>query len=87
MVFDLRQKQLLDMAERIHTMKRTFRQWMNYVGVKFLQARELTDEQESFLEEMIDFYSEYADKIEQDKTFLKRVSLGPIQLPKKKVKS
>lgn len=87
MTLSLKQKSLLDMARRVADMKHTFRQWMNYVGVKFLQAKQLTDEQEAFLEEMIDFYSDYADKIEQDKSFLKKVELGPIQLPKKKVKN
>jgi hypothetical protein len=75
------------MAERVSLMKHTFKQWMNYVGVKFVQNRQLTDEQETFLEEMIDFYSDYADRIEQDKSFLKKVSLDPIQFPQKKIKN
>ena len=86
MTFDLRQKQLLDMAGRITSLKHTFKRWLNYVGVKFMQGRELSDEQELMLEEIIDFYSDYIDKIEQDKTFLKKVVLDPIKLPEKKVK-
>ena len=87
MTLTLRQKQLLNMVGRVSELKHTFKQWFNYVGVKFLQAKELTEEQEALLEEMVDFYSDYIDKIEQDKSFLKRVSLDPIQLPAPKVKS
>lgn len=86
MTLDLRQKQLLDMARRVKGLKHTFKQWLNYVGIKFIQGRNLSDEQELMLEEIIDFYSDYIDKIEQDKTFLKKVTLEPIKLPEKKVK-
>ena len=54
---------------------------------KFLQEHDnLTDEQELFLEEITDFFVENIENIEHDKTFLKRIEMGPIDLSKKKVK-
>ena len=82
----LRQKSVLDLVRRVIPMKKTIKQWFYHAGMKFLQSRELTDEQEVFLEEVTDFFVENLEKIEEDRSFLKRVDLGPIQLPKKKEK-
>lgn len=80
----LRQKSVLDIVRRVIPMKKTIKQWFYYAGIKFLQSRELTDEQELFLEEVTDFFVENLEKIEEDRSFLKRIDLGPIQLPSKK---
>ena len=84
MALSLRQKNLLDMRDRVSLFKRTLKQWINYVGVKFMQVRDFTEEQEDLLAEMTEFYLDYIDKVEQDHAFLKRVQLDPIKLPEKK---
>lgn len=80
----LRQKSIAEMVKRIHPIKRTIRDWYYHAGMKFLEGRELTDEQEAFLEEVTDFFMDNLENIEHDKSFLKRVPLDPIQLPQKK---
>ena len=82
----LRQKSILDLIRRVKPLKKTIKQWFYHAGMKFLQSRELTDEQELFLEEVTDFYAENLDALEEDMSFLKKVDLGPIQLPNKKKK-
>ena len=80
----LRQKSILNMVNRIHGIKRTIKDWYFHAGMQFLKGRELTDEQEMFLEEVTDFFIDNLDNIEKDKSFMKRTELGPIQLPQKK---
>ena len=82
----LRQKSVVDLGRRVISMKNTVKQWFYHAGMKFLQSHELTDEQEVFLEEVTDFYIDNLEKIDKDTAFLKRVELGPIQLPNKKKK-
>lgn len=82
----LRQKSLLNMIRRIHPVKRTIKDWYYHAGMKFLDKRELTDEQEQFLEEVTDFFMDNLENIEKDKSYLNKTELGPIQLPPKKVK-
>lgn len=86
-MLSLRQKQLLNTVGSIADLKHIFKQWLNYVGIKFLQNRETTEKEEVILEEIIDFYYDYIDKIENDRSFLKKVSLGSVQLPPKKKKA
>lgn len=82
----LRQKSVVDLVRRVVLLKSTVKDWFYHAGMKFLQTHELTDEQESFLEEVTDFFIDNLEKIDQDKSFLKRIELGPIQLPIKKKK-
>ena len=82
----LRQKSVLDLIRRVKPLKKTIKQWFYHAGMKFLQGRELTDEQEVFLEEVTDFFVENLEQLEEDTKFLQKVELGPIQLPNKKRK-
>ena len=82
----LRQKSVLDLIRRVKPLKKTIKQWFYHAGMKFLQGRELTDEQEVFLEEVTDFFVENLEQLEEDTKFLQKVELGPIQLPNKKWK-
>ena len=83
---DLRQKGLLDLRRGVRLFKNVIERWINHVGIKFLQQRELTDEQEAFLEELTEFYINEINNIENNASFLAKAVLGPIRLPKKKVK-
>lgn len=80
----LRQKSVLDLIRRVIPMKKTIKQWFYHAGMKFLQSHQLTDEQETFLEEVTDFFVENLDELEEDIKFLKKVELDPIKLPEKK---
>ena len=82
----LRQKSVLDMIRRVKPLKKFIKQWFYHAGMKFLQANQLTDEEEVFLERVTDFFVENLDEIEEDVKFLQRAELGPIQLPNKKRK-
>ena len=83
----LRQKSILDLVRRVIPMKSTIRQWFYHAGIKFLQEHpNLTDEQELFLEEVTDFFVDNLDRIEHDKSFLKKMELEPIQIHKKEKK-
>ena len=82
----LRQKSVLDLIRRVKPLKKTIKQWFYHAGMKFLQGRQLTDEQEVFLEEVTDFFVENLEQLEEDTKFLQKVELGPIQLPNKKKK-
>ena len=42
----LRQKSVLDLIRRVKPLKKTIKQWFYHAGMKFLQGRQLTDEQE-----------------------------------------
>ena len=83
----LRQKSVLDLIGRVKPLKKTIKQWFYHEGMKFLQAHQLTDEEEIFLEKVTDFFVDDLERLEEDKRFLQKLELGPIQLPKKKVKS
>ena len=82
----LRQKSVLDLIRRVIPLKNTIKQWFYHAGMKFLQTHELTDEQEVFLEEVTDFFVGNLEELEEDVKFLKKIELGPIQLPEKKYK-
>lgn len=82
----LRQKSVLDLIRRVRPLKRTIKQWFYHAGMKFLEANQLTDEEELFLEKVTDFYVSNLEAIEEDIKFLKKVEFGPIQLPNKKRK-
>ena len=83
----LRQKSLFELVRQINLVKPIAKRWYLHAGLKFLQGRELTDEQEEFLEEITDFYIDNLMNIEKDKEFIKKITLDPIKLPKKKVKA
>ena len=82
----LRQKSVLDLIRRIKPLKKFIKQWFYHAGMKFLQANQLTDEEEIFLEKVTDFYVDNLEEIDEDVKFLQRVELGPVQLPNKKKK-
>ena len=82
----LRQKSLRDLIRRVKPLKSTIKQWFYHAGMKFLQGRELTDEQEVFLEEVTDFFVENLEELDETDKFLERVELDPIKLPEKKKK-
>lgn len=82
----LRQKSVLDLIRKIKPLKKFTKEWFYHAGMKFLQAHQLTDEEELFLEKVTDFFVENLEEIDEDVKFLQRVELGPIQLPNKKKK-
>ena len=82
----LRQKSVLDLIRRIKPLKKFIKQWFYHAGMKFLQANQLTDEEELFLEKVTDFYINNLEEIDEDAKFLQRVELGPVQLPNKRKK-
>ena len=82
----LRQSAYYDIIKRLHPIKEVVKRWYYRAGMKFLQSRELTDEQEVFLEEVTDFFVDNLDNIEKDQNFIKKVILDPIKLPEKKKK-
>lgn len=79
----LRQKSVLDLIRRVKPLKKTIKQWFYHAGMKFLQVNQLTDEEEVFLEKVTDFFVENLEELEEDKKFLEKIDLGPIELPKK----
>ena len=79
----LRQKSVLDLIRRVKPLKGTIKQWFFHAGMKFLQANQLTDEEELFLERVTDFYVENLEELEEDIKFLQKIDLGPIQLTSK----
>lgn len=80
----LREKSVLDLIRKVIPLKKTIKQWFYYAGMKFLQTHELKDEEELFLEEVTDFFVENLEELEDNVKFIKKVELGPIQLPAKK---
>jgi len=80
----LKQKSTRDLVRRVTPVKRIIKDWFFHAGMKFLQGKRLTDEQEVFLEEVTDFFMENLDNIDVDRSYLDKIDLGPIQLPKKK---
>ena len=82
----LRERATYDIVRRLHPIKELVKKWYYHAGMKFLQNRTLTDEQEFFLEDVTDFFIENLENIEKDKSFIRKVVLDPIKLPEKKVK-
>ena len=80
----LRQRSVLDLSKRVQFFKKTIKQWIYYAGLVYLKGHKLTEPQEAFLEDITDFFVEYMDNIENDKDFLKKAELEPIELPLKK---
>lgn len=80
----LRQESVYNLINQLHPLKDLAKRWYLYAGMRFLQGRELTDEQEQFLEEVTDFFLDNLSNIEKDKSFLKKIKLDPIKLPEKK---
>lgn len=78
--FSIQQKSAIDLAERVLLFKRTIKQWIYYAGLKYMQKHKLSDSQESFLEDITDFFVEYIDDIENDKDFFKRTRLSSVDL-------
>ena len=77
----LRQKETADLVRRVQTVKELAKRWFYYAGIRFLQSRQLTDDQEAFLEEVTDFFIDNLTNIENDRTFMKKIKLDPIKLP------
>ena len=84
--FGLRQRALYNFVKNLLPVKELAKKWYYHAGMKFLKSRELTDEEEAFLEEITDFYIDDLNNIEKDKNFLKKIKLDPIKLPEKKIK-
>ena len=83
----LREKSVLDLIRRVIPLKKVIKQWFYYAGMKFLQShKELTDEEELFLEEVTDFFVENLDELKEDVKFVKKVELEPINIKKKEKK-
>lgn len=82
----LRQKSVLDLVKKVSVLKGIIRRWLYYAGFKFIQGRNLTEEQEVFLEEVTNFFLDNLEHIEEDRSFLKKIELAPIKLPNKKKK-
>lgn len=82
--FSLKQKSIIDLIESVIPMKHVIKRWFHHAGMKFLQSRQLTDEQEKFLEEITDFYSDNLENIERDKSFLKKIEFEEIKFPQVK---
>ncbi len=76
--FSLRQRSLVDLAERVLVFKKTIKQWFYYAGLKYMQQHKLNDVQENLLEDITDFYVEYMDNIENDKEFFKKIKIDPV---------
>lgn len=82
----LKDKQLQLMAQEVLQVKNVIRKWYNFVGIKYLQEHQLTDEQEELLCDITDYVTNSIDRLE-DEGFLKNPVLPPIQLPQKKAKA
>lgn len=83
----LRQKSMMDLVGRVAPLKKIIKEWFYHAGMEFLRNRQLSDEEEVFLEEVTDFFVENLDGIEENKAYLERGKLEPIKLPvKKKIK-
>ena len=83
----LRQKNVLDLIRKVKPLKKVIKEWFYHAGMKFLQVNQLSDEEEVFLEKVTDFFVDNLEELEEDTKFLKKIELGPIQLPEKKKKA
>lgn len=77
----LREKSVLTLIRNVKPLKKFIKQWFYHAGMKFLQAHDLSDNEELFLEKVTDFYMQNLEEIDEDAKFFKRVTLGPVQLP------
>lgn len=85
----LRQRCNTDLAERVLFFKETVRDWLYFICLKYMQSHELTDNEESFLESVTDYYISSLNEIEGSETFLKSLKLPTLDLSyvkKKKAK-
>ena len=82
----LREKEMLLMGRSVLELKDTMKKWYNHAGIRFLQTRQLTDEQEEFLEDITEFINDSIDKLEEDESFVRNVLLPPVEFPQKKQK-
>lgn len=72
------------MANDVLKFKDAAKKWYNHACIKYMQDRELTDEQEAFLEEISEFITNAIDTLEGDSSFLRKILLPPVKLPKGK---
>ena len=61
---NMKQRRDLDLMRRVIPVKKTIKDWYFHAGIKFLNSRQLKDEQEQFLEEVTDFYMSVLENIE-----------------------
>lgn len=61
---NLRQRRDLDLMNRVIPARKTIKDWYYHAGMKFINSRQLKDEEESFLEEITEFYIGILDNIE-----------------------
>ena len=61
---NLRQKRDLNLMNRVIPVKKTIKDWLYHAGMQFIKTRQLTDEEEVFMEELCDFYVQNVDNIE-----------------------
>lgn len=61
---NMRQKRDLNLMKRVIPVKKTIKDWYFHAGMKFLNSRQLKDNEEAFLEEVTEFYMNVLDNIE-----------------------
>lgn len=61
---NMRQKRDLNLMKRVIPVKKTIKDWYFHAGMKFLNSRQLKDNEEEFLEEVTEFYMNVLDDIE-----------------------
>ena len=80
----LKDRQLQLMAQEVLQVKNIIKKWYSFVGIKYLQEHQLTDEQEELLCDITDYVTDSIERLETDDNFLKATVLPSIQLPQKK---
>ena len=61
---NMRQKRDLNLMKRVIPVKKTIKDWYFHAGMKFMNSRQLKDNEEEFLEEVTEFYMNVLDNIE-----------------------
>lgn len=61
---NMRQKRDLNLMKRVIPVKKTIKDWYFHAGMKFMNSRQLKDNEEEFLEEVTEFYMNILDNIE-----------------------
>ena len=61
---NMRQKRDLNLMKRVIPVKKTIKDWYFHAGMRFLNSRQLKDNEEEFLEEITEFYMSVLDNIE-----------------------
>ncbi len=74
----LRQKEKLNLIGSLKMLKNATRRWFFYAINGFLRGRELTDEQEAFLDEVSEYLLNNLETIENDRNFIKKAELSPL---------